>query len=467
MQQNKQPAMAENKMGVMPVNKLLISMSVPMMISMLVQALYNVVDSIFVAQIGEKALTAVSLAFPVQNLMIALAVGTGVGINALVSRRLGEKNYAAANSTADNGIFLNAMHFLLFLALGLFFIPLYFSFQTKDAEIIAYGIDYLQVISVFSFGIFMQVSMERLLQSTGRTLYTMTTQATGAILNIILDPIFIFGWFGVPAMGTRGAAIATVIGQIVAASLAFFFNVRFNKEITLSFKGFRPDMQTIKKIYSIGGPSILMQAVGSFLNLSLNNILIRFTPTATAVFGVYFKLQSFIFMPVFGLNNGMVPIIAYNYGADQKERIQQTISLSKRYAMAIMFIGAAIFLLIPGTLLQLFNASDEMLEIGIPALRIISLCYVAAGYNIVSGSVFQAFGKGGLSLWVSMIRQVVVLLPAAYLLSLFGNVSFVWWAFPIAEVFALVMSIYFNKKIDREVIANIYPHTIGDAIPEK
>jgi putative MATE family efflux protein len=378
----------------------------------------------------------------------------------------GEKNYAAANSTADNGIFLNAMHFLLFLALGLFFIPLYFSFQTKDAEIIAYGIDYLQVISVFSFGIFMQVSMERLLQSTGRTLYTMTTQATGAILNIILDPIFIFGWFGVPAMGTRGAAIATVIGQIAAASLAFFFNVRFNKEITLSFKGFRPDMQTIKKIYSIGGPSILMQAVGSFLNLSLNNILIRFTPTATAVFGVYFKLQSFIFMPVFGLNNGMVPIIAYNYGADQKERIKQTISLSKKYAMAIMFIGAAIFLLIPGTLLQLFNASDEMLEIGIPALRIISLCYVSAGYNIVSGSVFQAFGRGGLSLWVSMIRQVVVLLPAAYLLSLMGNVAFVWWAFPIAEAFALVMSIYFNKKIDKEVIANIYPHTIGDAVPE-
>lgn len=458
--------MAENKMGVMPVNKLLISMSVPMMISMLVQALYNVVDSIFVAQISEKALTAVSLAFPVQNLMIALAVGTGVGINALVSRRLGEKNYAAANSTADNGIFLNAMHFLIFLVLGLFFIPLYFSFQTKDAEIITYGIDYLQVICVFSFGIFMQVSMERLLQSTGRTLYTMTTQAIGAILNIILDPIFIFGWFGVPAMGTKGAAIATVIGQIAAASLAFFFNVRFNKEITLSFKGFCPDMQTIKKIYSIGGPSILMQAVGSFLNLSLNNILIRFTPTATAVFGVYFKLQSFIFMPVFGLNNGMVPILAYNYGADQKERIKQTISLSKKYAMAIMFIGAAIFLLIPGTLLQLFNASDEMLEIGIPALRIISLCYVAAGYNIVSGSVFQAFGKGGLSLWVSMIRQVVVLLPAAYLLSLFGNVSFVWWAFPIAEAFALVMSIYFNKKIDREVIANIYPHKIGDSIPE-
>ena len=466
MQQNKQPAMAENKMGVMPVNKLLISMSVPMMISMVVQALYNVVDSIFVAQISEKALTAVSLAFPVQNLMIALAVGTGVGINALVSRRLGEKNYAAANSTADNGIFLNAMHFLLFLALGLFFIPLYFSFQTKDAEIIAYGIDYLQVICVFSIGVFMQVSMERLLQSTGRTLFTMTTQATGAILNIILDPIFIFGWFGVPAMGTRGAAIATVIGQIVAASLAFFFNVRFNKEISLSFKGFRPDMYTIKKIYSIGGPSILMQAVGSFLNLSLNNILIRFTPTATAVFGVYFKLQSFIFMPVFGLNNGMVPIIAYNYGADQKERIKETIKLSKRYAMAIMFIGAAIFLLIPGTLLQLFNASDEMLEIGIPALRIISLCYVAAGYSIVSGSVYQAFGRGGLSLWVSLIRQVVVLLPAAYLLSLMGNVAFVWWAFPIAEVFALVMSIYFNKKIDKEVIANIYPHTIGDIVPE-
>ena len=331
---------------------------------------------------------------------------------------------------------------------------------------ILYAWNYMKIYVCGTFFVQMALGLNAFINAQGYAKTGMITVAIGALCNIILDPIFIFGWFGVPAMGTRGAAIATVIGQIVAASLAFFFNVRFNKEISLSFKGFRPDMHTIKKIYSIGGPSILMQAVGSFLNLSLNNILIRFTPTATAVFGVYFKLQSFIFMPVFGLNNGMVPILAYNYGADQKERIKETIRLSKRYAMAIMFIGAAIFLLMPGTLLQLFNASDEMLEIGIPALRIISLCYVAAGYNIVSGSVFQAFGRGGLSLWVSMIRQVVVLLPAAYLLSLMGNVAFVWWAFPIAEAFALVMSIYFNKKIDKEVIANIYPHTIGDAVPE-
>jgi putative MATE family efflux protein len=465
MEENKQqPVKKENKMGVMPINKLLVSMSVPMMISMIVQALYNVVDSIFVAQISEKALTAVSLAFPIQNLMIALAVGTGVGINALVSRRLGEKNYPAANHTADNGIFLNAMHYLLFLLFGLFFLPLFFSFQTTDAEIIAYGIDYLNIITLFSVGIFMQVSMERLLQSTGNTMYAMVTQGMGAILNIILNPIFIFGWFGVPAMGIKGSAIATVVGQISAASLAFYFNVRFNKEISLSFGGFRPDLKTIKKIYSIGGPSIVMQAVGSFLNLSMNNILIRFTPTATAVFGVYFKLQSFVFMPVFGLNNGMVPIIAYNYGANAKDRIKETIKLSKIYAVAIMLIGLVIFQLIPEQLLQLFNASDEMLKIGIPALRIFSLCYVFAGYNIVSGSVYQAFGRGGLSLWVSLIRQIVVLLPAAFLLSLLGDVSFVWWAYPIAELFAIVLSLYFNKKINEEVIEQIYPHTIADVI---
>ena len=286
----------------------------------------------------------------------------------------------------------------------------------------------------------------------------------GAILNIILNPIFIFGWFGVPAMGIKGSAIATVIGQISAASLAFYFNIRFNKEISLSFSGFRPDLKTIKKIYSIGGPSIVMQAVGSFLNLSMNNILIRFTPTATAVFGVYFKLQSFVFMPVFGLNNGMVPIIAYNFGAGAKDRIKETIKLSKIYAVAIMLIGLAIFQVIPEQLLQLFNASDEMLKIGIPALRIFSLCYVFAGYNIVSGSVYQAFGRGGLSLWVSLIRQIVILLPAAFLLSLLGDVSYVWWAYPIAEIFAIVLSLYFNKKIDEEVIQQIYPHTIADAM---
>lgn len=448
----------ENKMGVMPVNKLLINMSVPIMISMLVQALYNVVDSIFVARVNENALTAVSLAFPIQNLMIAIAVGTGVGINALLSRNLGEKNYQKVNSTANNGIFLGLLSYVAFLIFGLLFSKTYFTAQTHDTQIIGYGTSYLSIISIASIGIFIQIIFERLLQSTGKTFYTMITQGMGAIVNIILDPILIFGYFGLPEMGVAGAAVATVIGQIVAAVLAIIFNLKANKEVTVKLKGFRPNLKTIKDIYSVGIPSIIMMSITSVTTYGINNILIKFSSTATAVFGVYFKLQSFVFMPVFGLNNGMVPIIAYNYGAKSKERLIKTIQLSVAYALCIMIFGLILIQTFPGGMLSLFSASEDMLSIGVPALRIISLSYIFAGVSIVASSVYQAFGNGLLSLITAVSRQLVVLLPAAYGLSLFGNVNLIWWAYPIAEVVSIILSIVFLKYIYNQKIAHMENH---------
>ena len=365
--------MPENKMGVMPVNKLLLSMSVPMMISMLVQALYNIVDSIFVAQISENAFTALSLAFPAQTLMIAVATGTGVGINALLSKSLGEKNFERANKTARNGIFPAICGFVVFAILGIFLSRKFFLWQTDVMEIVDYGTQYLSICCICSFGLFIEITMEKLLQSTGRTVLSMTTQMIGAVLNIILDPILIFGWFGLPAMGVAGAAIATVIGQIIAAIIAIILNVKKNQEINISLKGFRPSKKIIKKIYAVGLPSIIMASIGSAMTFMMNKILIAFTTTATAVFGAYFRLQSFIFMPVFGLNNGMVPIVAYNYGARKKDRIIKTIKLSVCYAVSLMLIGLAIFWIFPETLLGFFEASDMMLEIGVPALQTISL----------------------------------------------------------------------------------------------
>ncbi len=437
----------ENKMGVMPIKKLLINMSLPMMISMFVQALYNVVDSIFVAQISEKALTAVSMAFPVQNLMSAIGVGTGVGINALLSKSLGEKNFKESNGAANNGIFLGMLSYMIFLIFGLLFTDTYFKTQTNDTQIIAYGTSYLNIICIVSAGIFFQITFERLLQSTGKTFYSMITQGTGAIINIILDPIFIFGYFGFPKMGVAGAAIATVTGQLIAAILAFIFNIKLNHEITIKAKGFRPNLEIIKKIYSVGIPSIIMISITSITTYGMNVILMAFSSTAIAVFGVYFKLQSFVFMPIFGLNNGMVPIIAYNYGAKKKERILKIIQLSITYAIGIMLFGLLIIQIFPKELLSLFNASDDMLSIGIPALRIISLSYIFAGFCIVCGSVYQAFGNGLLSLIISVLRQLVVLLPVAYLLSLLGNVNLIWWSYPIAEMISLVLSIVFLKYI--------------------
>lgn len=445
----------ENKMGVMPVNRLLISMSLPIMMSMLVQALYNIVDSIFVSRVSENALTAVSLAFPIQSLMIAVGVGTAVGVNALLSRSLGEREYERANKVAENGLFLAALSYVLFLLVGIFLSGPFFRTQTRVEEILVYGEEYLTICCCASFGILFQCMLERLLQATGKTIYTMIMQGAGAIINIILDPILIFGYFGFPEMGVAGAAWATVIGQIAAALLGVYFNLKQNHEIRLSMKGFRPDARIIGMIYRVGLPSIVMQSIGSVMTYGMNLILITFTETATAVFGVYFKLQSFIFMPVFGLNNGMVPIIAYNYGAGRRERVTKTMKLSIVYAIGIMLLGLIIIELFPAALLGLFDASESMLAIGIPALRIICLSFVFAGFCIVTGSVFQALGNGVYSMIVSITRQLVVLLPVAFLLSRLGNVDYVWWAFPIAELASVSMTAVFLVKINRKIISHI------------
>ena len=447
--------MKENKMGTMPVNRLLITMSLPMMASMLVQALYNIVDSIFVSRINENALTAVSLAFPIQTLMVAVGVGTCVGINAVLSRALGEKNQEMVNKTAGNGIVLMAASYVAFLLLGLFATKPFYLSQTADAQILQYGYEYLSLVCCLSFGCFAQFTFERLLQSTGKTFYIMITQGIGAVINIILDPIFIFGLFGVPGMGVRGAAVATVIGQITAGLLAFLINWKKNDEIQVTRETMRPDPQIIGLIYKIGVPSIIMQAIGSVMTYGMNLILISFSSTATAVFGVYFKLQSFIFMPVFGMNNGLVPILAYNYGAGNRERFVDSLKCGIKYAVAIMFAGLVIFQAAPEFLLGLFDASEAMLEIGVPALRTISYGFVLAGFGIVCGTAFQALGSATYSMMVSIARQLVVLLPAAYLLSLTGRVQNVWWSFPIAELVSMLITVLFLVKIYKGVIRHI------------
>ena len=442
-------------MGVMPVGKLIISMSLPIMISMLVQALYNIVDSVFVAMISENALTAVSMAFPIQNLMIAVGVGTAVGVNALLARSLGAGDYEKVNKIAENAVFLTMLSYLLFLVIGLFMVEGFYRSQTDIEEIVQYGIDYMTICCCMSFGIFMQLTFERMLQATGKTIYTMFTQGTGAIVNLIMDPILIFGLFGFPKMGVAGAAAATVIGQIAAGIMSVVINQKKNHEVRIQMKGFRPDMAIIGQIYEIAVPSIIMQAIGSVMTYSMNRILITFTSTATAVFGVYFKLQSFVFMPVFGLNNGVIPIIAYNYGANDRERVLSAIKHSVIYAVSIMVLGLTVFQVIPGPLLELFSASETMLAIGIPALRIISLSFLLAGFCIACGSVFQALGCSVYSMFVSVARQLVVLLPAAYLLSRLGNVNLVWWALPIAELMSLAMTILFLIRVNRKIISRI------------
>lgn len=442
----------ENKMGVMPIGKLLMTMSVPMMISMLVQALYNVVDSYFVAQLSQDALNSVSLSFPVQNLMIAVAVGTGVGLNALLSRNLGEKNFEAANQAAGNGILLAFLSCLVFVVIGQTIPKSFFLAQTEIPGIVEQGTAYLTICCSCSMGLFMGVMFERLLQSTGKTIFTMVTQMIGAIINIVMDPVLIFGLGPFPEMGVAGAAVATVAGQIVGAVLGLIMNLTVNKEITFHLRYLKPRKQVIGRIYAVGVPSMVLSSVGSVMVFGLNKILITFTDTATAVFGVYFKLQSFIFMPVFGLNNGMVPIIAYNYGARNRERILQTMKLAVMTATGIMLIGLTVAELFPAQLLGIFNASEEMLSIGIPALRIICTSFVFAGVGIVCGSVFQALGHGVLSMISSIVRQLVVLLPVAWLFSLSGRLELIWLAFPIAEICAVIMCMVFTKRIIRTVI---------------
>lgn len=445
----------ENKMGVMPINKLLINMSGPIMVSMLVQALYNVVDSIFVSKISEDALTAVSLAFPIQSILVALGIGVGIGVNAILSKALGEKNYDLVNKSAMNGVLLSLVNAVIFLMIGLFAVKPFYMGQTNDADIINYGVQYLTTVCCFSLGVCMQFIFERLLQATGRTVQTMITQTTGAVVNLILDPILIFGLFGVPKFGVLGAAIATVAGQFVAGIFACIMNLKVNKDVHLSIENMKPDWAIIGQIYAVGVPSMIMQSIGSVMVYCLNKILISFSSTATAVFGVYFKLQSFIFMPVFGLNNGMVPIIAFNYGAQKRSRMVSTIKTAATYAFCIMLTGTIIFQIFPKQLLLMFSASDNMLSMGIPALRIISIHFPVAAFCIVMGSVFQSLGKAVYSMINSIMRQLVVLLPAAYLLSLTGQVNNVWWAFLIAEVMSFLVTLFFLKKINKDIISQV------------
>ena len=457
MNQENTSAPAENKMGTMPIGKLLFNMSLPMMISMLVQALYNIVDSIFVAKLSENALTAVSLAFPLQTLLIAVGTGTGVGMNALLSKSLGEKNFKKANATASNAAVLYFFSYLVFFILGFTIVRPFYASQigNADQEIMELGIEYLSTVMIFSFGLLAQVFFERLLTSTGRTIFSMTSQLTGAITNIILDPILIFGLLGAPKMGVTGAAVATVIGQCVAALVAGFCNHRYNHDVKLKFHGFRLDFHIIGTIYAVGIPTIIMQSIGSVMTYCMNRILIEFSSTATAVFGVYFKLQSFFFMPVFGLNNGITPIIAYNYGAGQRKRMLKTIKLSMLVAFCLTFIGFLCFEGIPQILLGMFNASDEMLTIGVPALRIIGIHYLIAWFCIVSGTVFQALGKAFISMIVSIMRPLFVLIPAAYILAKLGGLHVVWWSFPIAEVISLMVSSFFLVRINRTIISRV------------
>ena len=445
----------ENRMGTMPVGKLLVTMSLPIMISMLSQALYNIVDSIFVAQIGENALTAVSLAFPVQNLIIAVGIGTGIGINSLLSRRLGERRFDDANAAAENGILLSLCNWLVFAIFGGLFSEAFFRAFTENPEIISMGTDYLTVCTVFSFGCFMQFACERILQATGITIYNMITQATGAIINIILDPIMIFGLFGFPRLGVKGAAIATVIGQIVAMLMGLWFNAKKNKEVHMDFRHFRPNGRIIGEIYKVGVPSIVMQSIGTVMTIGMNKILIAFSETAVAVFGVYFKLQSFVFMPIFGLTNGLVPIVAYNYGARKRTRITASIRLALVYALSIMALGLLIFQLFPVPLLRLFKASDALLSIGVPALRIISISFLGAGVGIVLSSVFQAMGNGVLSLTMSVARQLAVLLPVAWLMARFVGLDAVWAAFPVSEYVSVTIALFMYRYVYHNHIATL------------
>lgn len=447
----------ENIMGTLPIPKVLMSVSLPMMISMLVLSMYNVVDSIFVGMLSENALAAVSLAFPVQMLIVSVSVGTGIGVNAVLSRSLGEKNFIRADRIAMNSITLVFFSALVFILIGIFGVKPFFAGQTvgADPEIYRYGVQYLTVICVCSVTAFTQTMLERLLQSTGKSVYTMITQAGGAVINIILDPFFIFGIGFFPRLEVLGAAVATVIGQFCAALLALYFNLHFNKEIHFSFGGLKPNLPMIGKIYKVGFPSIVMQSVGSVMGYGMNVILMGFSSTAVAVFGAYFRLQSVIFMPIFGLNGGMIPIVAYNYGAGQRRRIISTVKLSCLISECIMAVGMVLFLFFPEMLLKLFSASEAMIEMGVPALRIISLGFLVAGVCIILSGMFQALGNGVYSLIVSVLRQLVALLPAAFLLAKFSGLSAVWWCFPISEMVSLLAMIVCFFKIKRDILDRI------------
>lgn len=451
---NQSRDLTQNKMGIMPERKLLFNMALPMIIAMLVQALYNVVDSIYVSRISESAVTALSLAFPIQNLLIGFAVGIGVGVNSLLSKALGQQDQDLADRTAGNGIFLACLATGLFILVGIFGVRPYFAMQSEVSETVNGGTAYTTICCIFSLGIFVEILGERLLQASGRTGYTLITQGTGAVVNILLDPIFIFGFppLGIPALGMAGAAIATVIGQWIAAILAVIFNLKFNHDVHFSLAALRPKKKVLAPVLSVGVPAIVMNSIGSVMTFGMNYILQGFHETATGVFGIYFKLQSFFFMPLFGINNATISIIAFNYGARKPERIVRTLKIACVTAMIIMLLGAAIFLLLPDLLLQLFHPSAEFLRIGRSALRIICLHFPLAAIGIALGASFQALGNGIYSTIVSLCRQLIALLPAAYLLSLSGNVTLVWWSFPIAEVISVTVTLLFFRRIYRQKV---------------
>ena len=457
LQKNK-PDLRENKMGVMPVGKLLLNMAIPMIIAMLVQAFYNVVDSVYVSRVSESAVTALSLAFPVQNMQIGVAIGIGVGVNSLLSKSLGEGNRDKANRTAGNGVFLALIAVAVFMLFGFFGTRPYYEMQSDVAETVEGGIAYSSICCIFTLGVFVEILGERLLQATGRTVHSMITQGTGAIVNIILDPIFIFGYFGIPAMGVAGAAVATVIGQWIAAALAMIFNLKYNPDVQLGLKYMKPDWKVIRQILTVGVPTIIMNSIGSIMNFGMNQVLLGFKTvgeTAAGVFGIYFKLQSFFFMPLFGINNATISIIAFNYGAKKPDRIVKTLKIACGIALGLMIVGFLAFQLIPELLLALFNPSDSFLEIGCSALRIISWCFPVAAICISLGASFQALGNGIYSTITSLCRQLIVLLPVAYLLSLSGDVHLVWWSFPIAEVVSLTATVIFFVKIFRDKVKPI------------
>lgn len=442
----------ENKMGVMPVGKLLVNMALPMIISMLVQAFYNIVDSVYVSQVSESAVTALSLAFPVQNMQIGFAVGVGVGVNALLSQSLGRKDQESVNWAAGQGVFLALVATALFMLFGFFGVRPYYTMQSTVAETVEGGIAYTSICCIFTVGIFIQVLCERLLQSTGRAMQTMILQGTGAIINIILDPVFIHGWWGMPRMGVAGAAVATVIGQCTGAVLGIYLNLRHNPEVQLHVKFMKPNWKVIAPILEVGIPSVVMNGIGSVMNFGMNQILQGFNEVATGVFGIYYKLQSLFFMPLFGINNATISILAYNYGARKPKRIVHTLNLATAVAVCIMLVGLAVFQLFPQALLGIFNPTEEFLAIGVKALRILCLPFPVAAICISLGASFQALGKGSYSTIVSLCRQLIVLLPAAYLLSLTGSVDNVWWSFPIAEVMsALVTGLLFAKLYRQKV----------------
>ena len=453
----------QNKMAVKPVGSLLITMGLPIMLSMMVQALYNIVDSIFIARVGEAALTAVSLAFPIQMLMISIGVGTAIGVNSLLSRRLGARNHGEASEVAMHGLFLAIAIWIVFSIFGALLTPVFFQWFTADSAIISMGQSYLIICTTLSLGIFGQLICERIMQGTGNMIHPMITQGLGAIINIILDPILIFGLFGAPRMGVTGAAIATVIGQWFAMGLAFFFMLRKTHELQFKFKGFRPKGRIIGEIYQVGFPSIVMQSIGSVMTIGMNTILISFSATAVAVFGVYFKLQSFIFMPVFGLVTAMISIVAFNYGARNPQRITGTIRVAATIALSIMSVGLLIFQLLPQLLLEMFDASPEMMEIGMKALRIISLHFPLAGIAITFSTSFQAMGKGMYSLLLSITRQLIFLLPVAYLLSVFWGLDAVWYAFLVSEVASIVMSSLMYRHIYKQKIQKLEPLAVAPA----